>query len=305
MRRVTVRVPATSANLGSGYDAFGLALGLYNQVSAELAEEWTVGVVGEGAGELPSGHDNRVARAMERVFEESGESGQAARILSTNRIPTGHGMGSSSAAIVAGMTLADALSQTPLGRNRIFELAVEMEGHPDNVAAALWGGFTLSWIDGDPRCAQLGPESGLAAILVQREKPLDTPASRGLLPRHVPHADAAFSAGRAALLAAAMACGRTDLIGAGLQDRLHQPYRAAAVPDLDAVRCSLLDAGAEGAALSGAGPSVIGLVSGFDDARALRRAKEVAAKAAVTIADLPGRMPPMVLAVDRIGAVIV
>lgn len=302
MPSAAVRVPATSANLGAGYDAFGLALALHDQFSAQPADKWAVAIVGEGAEELPSSADNLVARAMGRAFAAAGEEDLAARIFCTNRIPAGRGLGSSSAAIVGGMLLADALVSVPLGRHRIFELAVEMEGHPDNVAAALFGGFTIAWDEEGPRCAQVGPEGGLAAVLALAEAELPTEESRGLLPSRVPHADAAYSAGRAGLLAAGLASGRADLVRAGLADRLHEPYRASAVTDLGAVRDALLRAGADGAVLSGAGPTIVGLVQAADDERALRRARKVAEQAARLLRSAPGRSAPLAVAIDRDGA---
>ncbi len=303
MLGVTVRVPATSANLGPGYDSFGLALSIHNQFSAELSDEWTVAVLGEGADILPAGPENRVALAMARVFKEAGEEGQAARVFCTNRIPPGRGLGSSSAAIVGGMMLADALCATPLGRNRLFELAVEMEGHPDNVGAALWGGFTVCWREETgPRCARVEPGDGLAAVIVTSDAELSTAEARALLPESVSHEDAAFGAARAGLLAAGIVLGRADMIGPGLSDRIHEQYRISVVPDLSEVAAALIESGVDGAALSGAGPSVIGLVYGFDDARALRRAGDVAQKAAARLREL-GRPKPVCAAVDREGAV--
>ncbi|MDP2401493.1 MAG: homoserine kinase, partial [Actinomycetota bacterium] len=159
MDAVTIRVPASAANLGPGYDAFGLALGLYNTFSAQPAEEWHVDVRGEGAGRLATDGHNRVAQAMKRAFREIGpDAPRAARITCDNRIPTARGLGSSAAAIVGGLVLADAMCGSPLGRDRLLELAVELEGHPDNVAAALLGGFTIGWSDEDgPAATSLQP----------------------------------------------------------------------------------------------------------------------------------------------------
>lgn len=303
MPSVSVSVPATSANLGPGYDSFGLALGLHNRFSAQPAEEWAVEIVGEGSDVLATDGTNRVALAMARVFAENGEQGRCAHIFCVNRIPPGRGLGSSAAALVGGMLLADSLSEVPLGKNRIFEMATEMEGHPDNVAAALFGGLTLSWHEDGPRCVMVEPRGGLAAVVVVGGSPLPTTESRALLPPTVPHTDAAFNAARAGLLVAGLALGREDLLAPGLADRLHQQYRAVAIPDFYAVRTVLLDAGAAGVVLSGAGPALIGLVSGADDAAAYMAAREVAARAEPGIAELPGRGAPAALRIDRTGAV--
>ncbi len=301
MSALQVSVPATTANLGPGFDAFGLALDLRNTFSAEPAAEWAVELVGEGVGVLATDGSNRVARAMARVFEESGEPDRAARIFSVNRIPPGRGLGSSAAAIVGGMMLADAMCETPLGRDRVFEMATEFEGHPDNVAAAIFGGFTISWYDGGPQCTVVDPRRGLAVVAVISEMPLPTEEARAVLPAQVSHEDAAFNAGRAGLLAAGVALGRDELITAGLEDRLHEQYRLAAVPDLERTREALLAAGALGAALSGAGPTVVGFVTGKDDEQANRTAHGVAERAASLLASEPGRREPIVLQVDRRG----
>jgi homoserine kinase len=169
LRVPTVTIPATSANLGPGFDSFGLALALHNRFSAELAEEWSVEVTGEGEGRLSSGPDNRVARSMARVFAEAGHSGLAASVRCENRIPPGAGLGSSAAAIVGGLMLGDALCGAGIDRETLLVLAAGIEGHPDNVAAALYGGFTISWSEADargPRCVRLEPASGLAAVVV-------------------------------------------------------------------------------------------------------------------------------------------
>jgi homoserine kinase len=305
LRVPTVTIPATSANLGPGFDSFGLALALHNRFSAELAEEWSVEVTGEGEGRLSSGPDNRVARSMARVFAEAGHSGLAASVRCENRIPPGAGLGSSAAAIVGGLMLGDALCGAGIDRETLLVLAAGIEGHPDNVAAALYGGFTISWSEADargPRCVHLEPASGLAAVVVGAPTPLATDDSRGLLPARVSHADAAFSVGRAGLLVAGITLGDADALAAGLADRIHEPYRAIAVSDLERVRAALVEAGAAGAVLSGAGPTVIGLVSGADDADALVRAEGVAARARELIAPIPGRNEPRALGISRSGA---
>jgi homoserine kinase len=305
MTRMAVRVPASSANLGPGYDSFGLALGLYDLFTAEPAEEWSLEIGGEGAGELSGGADNQVARAMARVFAETGADIPAAHVICENGVPTGRGLGSSSAAIVGGLVLANGLAGQALPSEELFRLAVELEGHPDNVAAALFGGLTLSWSDdGEPSCALLQPSCGLAAVVVVSEGSLATTSARGMLPATVPHADAAFNVSRAGVLVAGLLLGSGELVGAGLADRLHEPYRLAAVPDLTAVREALTEAGADGAALSGAGPTVVGLVLAADDASALVRAREIAERAEPLLADVPSRRVPYPVGIDRSGAVL-
>lgn len=303
MSRVIVSVPATSANLGPGFDSFGLALGIHNRFSAEPAEEWAVEIAGERTGELRTDEKNPVVEAMVRIFSELGQSDRCARIFCVNEIPTGKGLGSSASAIVGGMLLANGLSEATLDTQRIFEAAASMEGHPDNVAAALYGGLTLSWTEeGSAHCVSLPLQRGLAAILAVSDLPYQTERARKLLPAEVPHADASFNAGRAGLLVAGLALGRGDLLGAGMQDRLHEQYRTDALPGFSEVRKALLEAGASGAVLSGAGPTVIGLVAGNDDGEALQIAKDVAGRARQDIDTIEGYSAPVAVPIDRGGA---
>lgn len=299
----TVLVPATSANLGPGFDSFGLALDLRNRFAAEVAGEWTVSVAGEGAGVLASGADNVVARSMARAFEEAGQPALRAAISCLNTVPTGSGLGSSSTAIVGGLLLGEALVGADFGDQRRLELAAELEGHPDNVAAALFGGFTVCWTDeGHARCARFEPARGLAAVVVPALTELATAQARAMLPQAVPHADAAFNVAHAGLLAASIATGRPELLSAALEDRLHEQYRAPAVGDLQLVHDILRDAGAAGVALSGAGPTVIGLVAGDSDELAHAAAEDVATRAAKRVRALGTRRPPQALRIDRSGA---
>jgi len=298
-----VLVPATSANLGPGFDSFGLALDLHNRFEAELAAEWRVDVEGVGAGALATDGTNLAAVAMARAFAEAGHPELRAEIGCANNVPTGSGLGSSSAAIVGGLMLGEALVEGDFGPVRMLELAAELEGHPDNVAAALFGGFTVCWQDrGHARCARFEPARGLAAVVVPAVGELATRTARAMLPEAVPHEDAAFNVAHAGLLAASIATGRPELLGAALADRLHEPYRAAAVADLEAVHAILSDAGAAGVALSGAGPTVIGLVAGDTDELAHALAEEVASRAADEIRGLGTRRAPQALRIERTGA---
>ncbi len=303
MAPVTVSVPATSANLGSGYDSFGLALGLRNEITVALSADgsWDVQVSGEGEHDATLARDNRVVTALLRIFTEVGRPDTGATLVCHNEIPIGRGLGSSSAAIIAGLVAGNELVGRPFSTQELFALAADIEGHPDNVAAALVGGFTLCWRDDDWHFARLEPAGGLAAVCVVSDNRLATAKARELLPPTVPHRDAAFNVGRAGLLTAGIALGRRELIRAGMADRLHERYRSVAVPDLEDVGDALVAAGADGAALSGSGPTVIGLVSGTDDGDALARAVAVAHRAAGMLAGRSGRQAPMVLPVDRHG----
>jgi homoserine kinase len=298
-----VLVPGTSANLGPGFDSFGLALDVFNRFEAQLAPEWHVDVQGEGAGTLRTDSGNRVAQAMARAFAEAGRPELRAEIGCINGIALGNGLGSSAAAIVGGLLLGEALAEVELGQQRLLEIATEMEGHPDNVAAAFVGGFTVCWNDGTrPNFARFQPARGLAAVVVVANGELSTKTARRMLPEAVPHADAAFNVAHAGLLAASIATGRPELLGAALEDRLHEMYRASAVSDLQAVYSILRDCGAAGVALSGAGPTVIGLVAGDTDEAAHALAAEVAERAADRVRTLGTRRAPEALRIDRAGA---
>ncbi|MHB8050434.1 MAG: homoserine kinase [Coriobacteriia bacterium] len=295
-------VPASSANLGPGYDSFGLALGIHNEFEGEFADEWRVEVGGEGAGRLSSGEDNVVLRAMARVFAEAGEPGLRADVTCHNGIPVGRGLGSSSAAVVGGLVLANALLDSRFDRQRLLELASDIEGHPDNAGAAIYGGFVIaSAASPGVRCTHIDPGRGLAAIVVVGERELPTGDARRALPETVPHADAAANAASAALLAYGIAQGSASDIAAGMRDRIHERYRAHLVPDMAQV-CSLLEGiGAGPAVLSGAGPSMLGLVSAGSDQAALDRARRLAEIARTALGEV-GRGRVLALPVDRQGA---
>jgi len=199
--------------------------------------------------------------------------------------------------------LAEELAGKSLGEQARLELAAEIEGHPDNVAAALRGGFTVCWNDGrSVRTARFQPARGLAVVVVVANEELSTKTARAMLPEAVPHADAAFNVAHAGLLAASIATGRPELLGAALADRLHEPYRASAVADMQEVHAILRDSGAAGVALSGAGPTIIGLVAGDTDEAAHDLAQEVAERAADRVRALGTRRAPAALRIDRAGA---
>ncbi len=256
---VRVRVPATSANLGPGFDAVGLALGLYDDVIVRIADSGLhVDVAGEGADDVPRDKKHLVVRALRATFDALGGQPRGLEVVCANRIPHGRGLGSSAAAIVAGVTAARSLVLGGLPDDDALRIATELEGHPDNVAACLLGGLTLAWRSGDDvRATRVDLHRELrAAVLVPATK-TSTAKARRMLPDTVPHADAAWTAGRAALLVEAMS--RTpELLLDATDDVLHQPYRAEAMPRTTAILAKLRAQGIA-AAVSGAGPSVIAL----------------------------------------------
>lgn len=282
---VTVEVPATSANLGPGYDCLGLALDLHDTLVAEVVESGlVVEIEGEGADDLPRDESHLVVRAMRVGFEALGAAPPGLRLHATNRIPQSRGLGSSSAAIVGGLALARALVEDDpdaLSDVDMLRLATRIEGHPDNVAPALLGGFVVSGQDdldawGVP--ATVVPE--ISAVAFVPPGGVSTELARGLLPAEVPHATAAANTGRAALLVAALA-GATDRLLPATQDFLHQQFRASAMPESFALVQSLRAAG-HAAVISGAGPTVLVLTAnGPDDVLAACPAEWVASALAV------------------------
>jgi homoserine kinase len=294
---VRVRVPATSANLGPGFDALGLALTLYNEIEAGLADGVTVQIEGEGIDRLPRDEGNVVARGVRMVFEEVGRPFTGCALRCVNRIPTARGLGSSAAAWVGGLVAGNALLGSPLARGELLRLAVRAEGHPDNVAAALLGGLTVSCGTDDGALAIALPVPGaLTWIALVPEISSSTAEARAVLPASVPHADAVFNVQRVALLLAALQAGRADPLPTAMDDRLHQPYRERLFPWLPRVTAAARAAGARACVLSGAGPSVLAVVTGAADAVA--RAMEGA------LAEAGIRGVAAVLGVDTAGATI-
>ncbi|MGI8666125.1 MAG: homoserine kinase [Jatrophihabitans sp.] len=258
---VRVRVPATSANLGPGYDCLGLALSRYDQVSAELATAGLqVSVVGHGAAEISLDERHLVVRAMRATFDRLGGQPAGLRLRCHNEIPHGRGLGSSAAAIVAGILVARALTDGGaelLDEQAVLALATELEGHPDNVAACLLGGLTIAWLTAGAGRAVGLTVSGVRPVLFIPAEQSATHAARAALPAVVPHADAAFNLARAALLVTALT-GRPDLLLEATEDRLHQGYRAAGMSASAALVAGLRQRGTP-AVISGAGSSVLAL----------------------------------------------
>jgi homoserine kinase len=266
---VRVRVPATSANLGPGFDALGLALARYDDVVVRVADEGLyVDVAGEGADSVPRTRRHLVVRALQAGFDALGGQPRGLEVVCANRIPHGRGLGSSAAAIVAGLVAARALvlgGEETLDDDALLALAAEIEGHPDNVAACLLGGLTLAWTpaDGRARAVALPVAAALRPVVFVPTTSASTAKARKALPETVPHADAARNAARSALLVHALA-GAPDLLLAATEDRLHQPYRAAG----QARTAGLVEAlRADGvpAVVSGAGPSVLAFAGPADD----------------------------------------
>jgi len=263
--RVHVSVPATSANLGPGFDTLGLALTLYNEVGASEAEGVSVAIEGEGATRLPRSADNVVARGVKLAYEAAGRRFTGCALECTNRVPAARGLGSSAAAWVGGLVAGNALLGSPLTKDALLALAARAEGHPDNVAAALFGGLTVSSVSGPTVTAvSLPVPAGLRWVALIPEVTSATAQARAVLPASVPYHDAVFNVQRVALLLASLWAGRPAALAAALEDRLHEPYRLRLFPWMPEVVRAARAAGALGCVLSGAGPSLLAVVAGDD-----------------------------------------
>jgi homoserine kinase len=266
---VRMRVPATSANLGPGFDALGLALALYDDVVVRVSDEGLyVDVAGEGADSVPRTRRHLVVRALSAGFDALGGQPRGLEVVCANRIPHSRGLGSSAAAIVAGLTAARALvlgGEEMLDDDALLGLAAEIEGHPDNVAACLLGGLTLAWTPagGPARATRLPVSPALRPVVFVPGTTSSTAKARKLLPETVPHADAARNAARSALLVHALAAD-PGLLLAATEDRLHQPYRAPSQVRTAGL-VEALRADGVAAVVSGAGPSVLAFAGAADD----------------------------------------
>lgn len=292
-RALTVEVPASSANLGAGYDCLGVALAIVNRIEVEV-RVWSRGSIelivdGEGRNELPEDRRNRFVRGLEATFRRArGELPEAVgwRIHMHNEIPLSRGLGSSAAATVAGALAANALAGEPLSSAELLAIATEIEGHPDNAAAALLGGFVVSAAtpDGAVDAIRFDAPRDLRAVLFIPDLRLGTGVMRAVLPANVPLADAVANLGAVAVGVAGLATGQYDLLRRLTVDRLHEPYRAAIYPQLPGMVEAARGAGALGACLSGAGSTIVAFT---DSAAAIPRIEEALTDTAAASA-LPG-----------------
>jgi len=268
MKPIQVLAPATTANLGPGYDCLGLALDLWNRLevlegSAGTGAEPVVDVVGEGAGELATGPENLVYRAMGFLFREAGREMPPLHLRCHNEIPLERGLGSSAAAIAGGLVAANALCDGAFTSNDLLEMAATIEGHPDNVAAAVLGGLQLVLTEQDQLyTAPIDVPAELTAVLFIPQVRIATSDARAVLPEKVTVADAVYNMGRAALLLAGMATNHLEYLGVATQDRLHQPYRQPLFPAMKLLFKAARDAGALGVFLSGSGSTVLAFAQG-------------------------------------------
>jgi homoserine kinase len=262
MNAARVSVPASTANLGAGFDCLALALSLRNTVElAEIPAGLQIEIEGEGAATLPRDERNLIVRAAEAVFARAGRRPAGLRLRAVNAIPLGSGMGSSAAAVVGGLAAADALVAARLSREELLRLAYELEGHADNAAGALWGGLTL--VSADESGVQVRRVSipPLTVVIALPDIQLSTAQARAALPQQVPLPDAVFNMSRALFTVQALTTGDAALLRWAVADRLHQPYRRGLITGYAEVERAALDAGAQAVALSGAGPALMAFAS--------------------------------------------
>ena len=262
VRSVKVRVPGTSANCGPGFDCLGVACTIYNELELTLLEEerLDIEITGDGAENIPVDERNIVWRSIQKLLERAGKAQEykGAVIRMNNGVPLSRGLGSSATAIVGGLKAANECLGNPFTNRDLLQMATEIEGHPDNVAPAIFGGFTISIVrNGKPECFSLMPKLPVKLVVTVPDFFLPTKAARAVLPAEVPMKDAVFNIGRAAMLTAALCKGNKSFLRSVFDDALHQPYRAKLIPGMYDVFKAARAAGALGASMSGAGPCLI------------------------------------------------
>jgi len=265
--RVLVKVPATTANLGPGFDALGLALDLWNEAEFIPASDGEISLVvqGEGSDKLPTDAGNAVAKAALQIYDLAGKRCSGLRIHCRNRVPLSSGLGSSSAAMLARMLGANAILGGPFSPEEILKLAIETEGHPDNVAPAMLGGLVASIIH-DSHVVSLrlmlgGQRTPIHITVVVPDFDFPTEGARAILPKQIERRDAIYNISRAVIVTEAFRLGDLDMLGEAMTDKLHQPYRLPLIRGAQAAMEAMKQAGASAVALSGAGPGLIAFSS--------------------------------------------
>jgi homoserine kinase len=264
MNKIIIKVPATSANLGPGFDALGLALNIWNVTEITEAGSFSLHIEGEGSNRLAHNNKNLIYRSVEKVYETVNREIPALYIRCVNQIPLASGLGSSAAAILTGILGANALLGSVLTKEEILSLATEIEGHPDNIAPALCGGLVVSTMEDGKVIARQLPIMPIHITVVLPEFNFTTKQARAVLPKQVPLKDAIHNISRAVLVTEAFRTGDLGLLGQAMSDTLHQPYRLPLIPGALVAMEAGKEAGASAVALSGAGPSLIAFSSGHD-----------------------------------------
>ena len=260
LNKITVRAPATTANMGPGFDSLGMALEVFNTISIERSDQFSIRITGNGAGELSTGPDNMVYRGVATVYGAAGAELPPLAVACHNEIPLRRGLGSSAAAIAGGMVAANLILGGPLPLEELLRLADAIEGHPDNVAPALFGGCQIVIRESERLISVPCPvDEGLSAVLLVPDVEIPTDKARAVMPKQIPMQDAVHNIGRAALLALALSRGDAKYLALATQDVLHQPYRAPLFPPMTGIFDAAMDAGARGVFLSGSGSTILAL----------------------------------------------
>lgn len=270
---VCVKIPASTANLGPGFDTLGMALSMYSWIGMKGSKETVIRLYGNEMDGIPTDKSNLVYKVAQMVFREAGVQVPELEIAMYSDIPLTRGLGSSASAIVGALFAANELIGSPLSEAKLFDMATAIEDHPDNVGASLFGGLITAIWDGlHADYIRMEPNEELEVLVVIPEFQLSTSEARKALPEQISRKDAVYNISRSSLLVAALAQGRLDLISRAMSDRLHQPYRAELVPGMAEILGNAVDHGALGIALSGAGPTLLALVE-----RQSQRKKELEA----------------------------
>lgn len=260
-KTVRVKVPASTANLGPGFDTLGMALDLYAWIEMRVAGQTGITLFGDQMKGLPTDKGNLLYKVAQQVFERAGVSHPELSIAMYSEIPLTRGLGSSASAIVGALAAANALLERPLPLDELFQMATALEKHPDNVGASLFGGLTVAFWDGvRAEHIRIEPDARLEVLVAIPHFQLSTEKARHVLPREQSLGNAVFNVGHASVLVAALCTGRLDMIAPAMKDALHQPYRAPLVPGLSKLLDEATAHGALGVALSGAGPTMLALV---------------------------------------------
>lgn len=259
--RVRVRIPASTANLGPGFDTLGMALSLYAWIEMKAVDQTAFHLYGDEMKGIPVDKSNLIYQVAQSVFAEAGVSVPELEISMYSEIPLTRGLGSSASAIVGALVAANELIGAPLTSSKLFDMATALEKHPDNVGASLFGGIIAASWDGEHAdYIRIEPSSNLGVLVAIPDFQLSTSKARDVLPQQVSLTDAVYNISRSSLLTAAFAADRLDLISAAMKDRIHQPYRASLIPGMSRILDEASNHGALGAALSGAGPTLLALI---------------------------------------------
>lgn len=270
VQKVRVKVPASTANLGPGFDSLGMALNLYAWIDMAITEQTTIDLIGDQMHGIPTDKTNLIYKVAQMVFQEAGVSHPELHISMYSDIPLTRGLGSSASAIVGALAGANALIGNKLTEYELFQIASRLEKHPDNVGASLFGGIVVAFWDGEKaESIRIEPDPNLEVLVAIPAFQLATEKARGVMPKQVPMKDAVFNLSHSSLLVAALITGNLGMIRHAMKDALHQPYRAALIPGMKTLLEQAENHGALGVALSGAGPTMLALV----DQRSGRKAE--------------------------------